>query len=250
MGGSDRGSRTGQICECVAERWFARRSRSPTDPYSYRSGGDGFGFCGRPGLLQPHTATAVVAMGLVFVGDGLCPANGAAGASDKNAKVSTYRPTPPALCTGSLGRAGLLQVHTATAAVGMGSVFVGDGLCPANGAAGAPDKSAKVSTYRPTPPPLRAGSLGEAGLLQIHTATAAVGMGLVFVGDGLCPANGAAGAPGKVANVSVYRPPRHRFALVRSAEPVSYRKPAPVSSLGDETAPVPFCYNQAAFQKE
>src|SRR5690554_7589974 len=75
-------------------------------------------------------------------------------------------PTPPALRAGSLGKAGLLQVHTATAAVRMGSVFVGDGLCPANGAAGAPGKVAKVSTYRPTPPALRAGSLGKAGLLQ------------------------------------------------------------------------------------
>src|SRR5690554_4679231 len=28
-----------------AARWFARHSRSPTDPRSYRNGGDGFGFC-------------------------------------------------------------------------------------------------------------------------------------------------------------------------------------------------------------
>src|SRR5690554_5934510 len=30
-----------------AARWFARQSRSPTGAYSYHSGGDGLGFCGR-----------------------------------------------------------------------------------------------------------------------------------------------------------------------------------------------------------
>src|SRR5690554_3801684 len=75
----------------------------------------------------------------------------------------------------------------------------------------------------PTPPALRAGSLGGAGLLQVHVATAVMEMDSVFVGDGLCPANGAAGAPGKNTNVSACRPPRQRCALVRSAEPVSYR---------------------------
>src|SRR5690554_229549 len=132
-------------------------------------------------------------------------------------------PILPALRAGSLGKAGLLQIHTATPVVEMGSVFVGDGLCPANGAAGAPGKVASVSCIPPTPPALRAGSLGGAGLLQIHTATAAVRVGSVFVGAGLCPANGAAGALGKVASVGVCCPPRQRCALVRSAKPVSYR---------------------------
>src|SRR5690625_3801569 len=30
MGRSDRGSRTAQVCECVAARWFARRRRGST----------------------------------------------------------------------------------------------------------------------------------------------------------------------------------------------------------------------------
>src|SRR5690554_3152168 len=75
----------------------------------------------------------------------------------------------------------------------------------------------------PTPPALRAGSLGKAGLLQIHAPAPVAAMGSIFVGAGLCPANGAAGAPGKVASVGVCRPPRQRYALVRSAKPVSYR---------------------------
>jgi len=39
---------------------------------------------------------------------------------------------------------------------------------------------------------------------------------------GLCPANGAAGAPDKNTGVSVNRQPRQRCALVRPAEPISY----------------------------
>jgi len=54
-----------------------------------------------------------------------------------------------------------------------------------------------------------------------------VEMGSVFVGDGLCPANGAAGAPDNDTNASVYRQPRQRCALVRSAEPVSYNSVPP-----------------------
>src|SRR5690554_237878 len=39
------------------------------------------------------------------------------------------------------------------------------GLCPANGAAGAQAKSANADVLAPTPPALRAGSLGRAVLL-------------------------------------------------------------------------------------
>src|SRR5690554_1183733 len=68
--------------------------------------------------------------------------------------------TPPALRADSLGKAVLPQNPTAALALLVSNThLVGAGLRPANGAAGAPDKSTDVSVVRRTPPALRACSL-------------------------------------------------------------------------------------------
>src|SRR5690554_7610242 len=98
----------------------------------------------------------------------------------------------------------------------------------------------------PTPPALRAGSLGRAGLLQTHAPIAVVRYPTLWeLGSArrMAPQ-----APRKsTANVGVYRQPRQRCALVRSAERASYYFLA-CRRVG--LWPVTFFYNQAAFQKE